>query len=99
MTPQVRIVGLLAVVGLCLITTSADAVPKKKTVERTDAALESVRQVLQAEVVGAVDRRAQLAGALKEQPAAPAPRWQAGYIREDNRWRSFDEPPLSTAEV
>src|SRR4029450_12619889 len=75
----------------------ASAAAKKKSAEKPDAAAATVEKVLRAEVAGAGDRRQQLAEALKQQPDSPAARWQAGFVKEGDSWRSFDGPARARA--
>jgi hypothetical protein len=98
--PRPGHVALLLVCWLCLLSEPASAAAKKKkSADKPDGASTMVEQVLRSEVAGAVDRRGQLAGILKERPAAPEARWQAGFVRDGSLWRSFDEPPTSTVEA
>jgi hypothetical protein len=66
---------------------------KEKSADKPDPAAAAVEKVLRAEVAGAVDRRAQLAETLRLQPDSAAARWQGGFIKVGNSWRSFDESP------
>src|SRR5262245_8722669 len=88
------VVGTLLVSTLAIIATSASGAGKKKPVDRADPGLATVEQVLRAEVAGQVDRRKQLAGIVEERSESPAARWQAGYVRDGNVWRSYEEAIL-----
>jgi hypothetical protein len=75
------------------IVLSHDAAPAagKKASPKSDPGSAVVEKVLRAEVAGQVDRRNQLAGALQEVADSHCVHWQAGFVREGNVWRSFDE--------
>src|SRR5262245_32346425 len=64
----------------------------KKKAAKSDPALPKVENVLRSEVAGQVDRRGQLTETLKEQPGSTFARWQAGFVKDGDSWRSFDEP-------
>ena len=72
------------------------AAPKKRPA-KPDPALVTVEKVLRVEVAGEVDRRGQLAETLKEQPGSSPARWQAGFVKDGDGWRSFDEPTRDSA--
>jgi hypothetical protein len=92
---RVRCVLLVSIVLLV----AAPASPAgKKSAAKPDLALSAVEKVLRAETAGEVDRRGQLAETLNQQADAPAARWQAGFVRDGNSWRSFDSP-LSAAST
>jgi hypothetical protein len=95
MVRNVLLTGLALVSVVFLIATPSPAAGKKKSASKTDAAPGAVEKVLRAEVAGAVDRRMQLAGTLKEHPDSAAARWQAGFIKDGDAWRSFDQPERS----
>ncbi|MSR58053.1 MAG: hypothetical protein EXS05_10295 [Planctomycetaceae bacterium] len=57
-----------------------------------DSSSTDVLRALRAEVVGAVDRRAQLSPAMSSSSDSAAAFWQAGFVRESGGWRSFDAP-------
>jgi hypothetical protein len=92
---------LAVVVGccFCLPRAPAEAAGKKKSADKPDAAAAAVEKVLRSEVAGPVDRRGQLAETLKQQPGSAAARWQAGFVRDGNMWRSYDESALNDAQV
>jgi hypothetical protein len=71
------------------------ATPKKA--EKNDSARLGVEKVLRAEIAGAVNRREQLAQAIKAQPDSPFAHWQSGFVRDGKTWKSFDEPNPSGA--
>jgi hypothetical protein len=81
--------GLLSC-GFCFFSEPLGAAAKKKSPEKPDVAAAAVEKVLRAEVAGAVDRRQQLAETLKHRPDATTARWQAGFIKAGDSWRSFD---------
>jgi hypothetical protein len=60
-----------------------------------DPAAEAVAAVLKSEALAPIDRRPLLAGALAEYPNSEPARWQAGYVRDGEVWRAFEEPPDS----
>lgn len=64
----------------------------KKTFVKPDPAVE---KVLRAEVAGPVNRREQLADALSQRPDSASARWQAGFVKVADSWRSFDELPTA----
>lgn len=70
----------------------------KKATRRPDPAAASVESALRAEVTGQTDRREQLARTLRERPDSAAAHWQAGYLRDAQGWRSFDEVSQASAE-
>jgi hypothetical protein len=76
---------------LVLIGQSPSAAATKKKAARSDPALPTVEKVLRAEVAGGTDRREQLAATLKEYPDSVPARWQAGFVKVGDSWRSFDE--------
>src|SRR5262245_29969327 len=80
---------------VCLPSARAAAAGKKKSADKPDAAAAAVEKVLRSEVAGPVDRRAQLSEALKQRPDSPAARWQAGFVKLGDSWRSFEEEPRS----
>src|SRR5262249_18486333 len=84
-------VWLVIVSATLIVGTPAPAAGKKKSAEKSDAAAATVEKVLRSEVAEPVDRRAQLADALKQQPDSAAARWQAGFVKDGGSWRSFDE--------
>jgi len=87
-----------ALVPLVLLAAvPASAAEKKKAAARIDPALGAVEKVLRAELVGQIDRRGQLAETLKQHPDSPVARWQAGFLKQGNFWRSFDEPARDPA--
>lgn len=71
----------------------------KKNSPKSDPGLATAEKVLRAEVAGQVDRRDQLAGALRELTDSPAVRWQAGFVRDGNSWHSFDESSTAAKDV
>jgi hypothetical protein len=71
--------------------TSAAGTKKKPT--KSDPALPTVEKVLRAEVAGQVDRRGQLAETLKHHADSATARWQGGFVKDGDTWRSFDESP------
>src|SRR5262245_31906534 len=75
---------------------SAAATKKKST--KPDPALATIDTVLRSELAGEVDRRGQLAEALRQQPDSAVARWQAGFVLDGNAWRSFDHTPSKGAE-
>ncbi|HEY2252591.1 MAG TPA: hypothetical protein VGH74_16070, partial [Planctomycetaceae bacterium] len=93
---------VLIVCGVALVSGASLAAGKKKTADKADPALPVVERVLRSEADGPsadgrsanrpVDRREQLATALEQNPDSEAARWQSGFIRAGNQWRSFDEP-------
>src|SRR5262245_39129147 len=87
------IAALLLTGSLCSHGASALAAGKKKTAEKPDAMAATVERVLRSEVAGPIDRRAQLAEPLKLQPDSAVARWQAGFVRDADTWRSFDGGP------
>jgi hypothetical protein len=87
---------ILIVAGICLVAGVAPAAGKKPATKPAADSL-AVEKVLRAEVAGQVDRREQLAGALSSQPDSAVARWQAGFVRDADAWRSFDDP-LSSAQ-
>ncbi len=76
--------------GLLFCAGSLPAAGKKAT-PKADPGLAAVEKVLRAEVAGPVDRRERLAGALQEVADSPSVRWQAGFVRDSNSWKAFDE--------
>src|SRR5437899_10793691 len=82
---------LVIVSGIVHIAAPSSAAEKKKTAVKPDSAPGGVEKVLRAEVTGVVDRRDQLAETLKQQPDSPAARWQAGFVKDGDSWRSFDQ--------
>ncbi|HTI51575.1 MAG TPA: polymorphic toxin-type HINT domain-containing protein, partial [Planctomycetaceae bacterium] len=54
-----------------------------------------VARVLRDEVAGAVDRRSSLAELLRSRSDLATPHWQAGFVREGESWRSFDDASQS----
>ncbi len=74
------------------------ATPKKKTA-KSDLVSAKVEQVLKAEVAGDVDRREQLAATLEQEPNSPPARWQSGFVKDSDAWRSFDETPRATGPL
>jgi hypothetical protein len=95
---QAALVPLAILSGIVLSAVPAAAAGKKKSADKPEAA-PAVEKVLRSEVAGAVDRRGQLAETLKQQPDSPAARWQAGFVRDGNAWRSYDEPAPNDAQV
>ena len=88
-----------AALFVCGIALSAAILPAagKKTASKPDPALPAVERVLRAELEGPLDRRQQLAATLEQNPDSDAARWQSGFVRTGNQWRSFDETAPSTA--
>jgi hypothetical protein len=60
------------------------------------AAFQRLNAVLQQEMREPTDRREALRPTLRQNPRAAAPHWQAGFIEQDGRWKSFDVPPEET---
>ena len=81
------------------LSTHAFSAAGKKAAAKADPAVPAVEKALRAEVVGQVDRRAQLASTLEQHPDSGAARWQAGYVRDGNQWRSFDAPATELADA
>src|SRR5579863_4138729 len=97
MMPRPVVAGLMLFVCGTLLSALASSAPAKKAAAKVDPALPAVDRVLRAELEGPVDRRQQLAAALEQNPDSATARWQAGFVRSGNQWRSFDEPVPSTA--
>jgi hypothetical protein len=89
---------VLIVSGTLIAASPSFAAAKKKTIEKPDPAVGAVDSVLRSEVAGQVDRRERLASTLEQNPDSVSARWQAGFVRAGNQWRSFDEILPSTAE-
>jgi hypothetical protein len=95
--PVIRSVALILFVPL-LVALPSFAAAKKKALDKPDQAVGTVDSVLRSEVAGQVDRRERLASTLEQNPDSVSARWQAGFVRAGNQWRSFDEISQSTAE-
>lgn len=79
--------GLL-VVGF--LVAPLPAAPRKRP-PPPDSGAASVEKVLRDEVAGPVDRRQRLSETLASHPDSPSARWQSGFVREGDNWRSFDD--------
>ena len=88
----------VVVIGCAAIAVSGWAATPKKTGKSDDPGRETVEKVLRAEVAGQVDRRGQLAETLERDPNSAAARWQAGFVRDGDAWRSFDATVSVAAE-
>ena len=77
-----------------LLSALASSAAGKKAAAKADPAVPAVEKVLRTEV----DRRRKLAATLEQHPDSDAARWQSGFVRDGNQWRSFDETFSSTAE-
>jgi len=86
------------VAGVCLVPVVVVGAEKKST-PKSDPASSVVERVLRAEIAGPVDRRIELADAVREQPDSSLARWQSGFVRSGNQWRSFDEPVPATVAI
>jgi hypothetical protein len=84
---------------LFAIIQPASAAGTKKKPTKSDPALPTVEKVLRVEVAGVVDRRSQLAETLKQQPDSAVARWQAGFVKDGDSWKSFDQPEPGTASA
>ncbi len=90
MSRTMLIAAVLVATGIGL-NLAAAPIAGKKVSPKADPGLPAVEKVLRAEVAGQVDRRNQLAGALQEVADSQSVRWQAGFVRDGNSWRSFDD--------
>ncbi|MGE5194342.1 MAG: polymorphic toxin-type HINT domain-containing protein [Deltaproteobacteria bacterium] len=99
MSRNVLLVGVIGAAGILMAADPAPAAAKKKPAAKPDPAPVAVERVLRSEVAGKVDRRMQLAETLKQQPDSPSARWQAGFVKDGDSWRSFDEPQRDTASA
>lgn len=111
--PAYRVLGAVGSVAVALIAAfgavsnagSQQPATAKKSVTGADPAWPAVERVLRAELEGLsgayvpVDRREQLAAVLEQSPDSAAARWQSGFVRNGNQWRSFDETAPLTAET
>jgi len=96
--PRTAFLSMLMIApALLLVAEPSFAVGKKKTGGKADPAVGTVEKVLRAEVAGQIDRRGQLVSTLEQNPDSGAARWQSGFVRDGNHWRSFDEALPSTA--
>ncbi len=92
-----RIVIVLSLGCVFFLISEPPSNAATKKTAKSDPASSAVEKVLRAEVAGDVDRRSQLAQTLKQQPDSPPARWQAGFVKDGDSWRSFDEPSHDTA--
>src|SRR6266481_1902316 len=98
--PRPALVALVVLGSfLFLLSGPASAAGKKKAAAKPEPAPAAVEKVLRAEVAGAVDRRGQLAEALQQQPDSAAARWQAGFLKDGDSWRSYDGPARDAASA
>jgi hypothetical protein len=77
--------------GLTLVTSSSFAAGKK-AVAKPDPVAAAVETVLREETAGPVNRRQRLTESLASHPDSAVARWQAGFVRDGQVWRSFDDP-------
>ncbi|MGE5194341.1 MAG: polymorphic toxin-type HINT domain-containing protein [Deltaproteobacteria bacterium] len=96
MSRNVLLSGLTLISIISLVAAPAFAAGNKKSAAKPDPVPGAVERVLRAEVAGAVDRRTQLAETLKQHPNSAPARWQAGFVKDGNSWRSYDALPGET---
>src|SRR5262245_25540490 len=96
---RATVASLVIIPGILLSATHTRAAGKKKSADKPDAAAAAVEKILRNEVAGPIDRRGQLSVTLNQQPDSTAARWQAGFVRGGNAWRSYEESALNEAQV
>src|SRR5262249_22770263 len=96
--PRRIVVPVVLLTSIVLSVGAFAGAEAKKRAPGKDAGLASVEKVLRAEVSGSVDRRSELAAAIAQHPDSAAARWQAGFVRNGDSWRSFDEPANASEE-
>jgi hypothetical protein len=85
-------VGGLALTSILLVVAApASAADRKKSAAKHDPGQAAVEKALRAETAGEINRRGQLAEALKQHPDSAAARWQAGFVRERQQWIECDD--------